>query len=240
MVLDMAMFAPPHPRIQKQKSMHTTTSPITKASREKPQMKYHAPVHPVHTSTPPPPATFQTPIHTPITNDGAEAPTPNPPHRHQPPITNHHQSSIINHQLTPTHHAIQKKPKEAERKSRKKRKGKKSHKKNLPATHYPLPSQNARAQRKYIHHNLGRIMRISQQTLQRLGIPHVRSSRRHVRATVRFRLHPNGAISGLHLSRRSGLKAIDRRTLQVIRAAHRRYPRPRVPVQVQITMRYGL
>ncbi len=203
-----------------------------------------------------PPETFaHSSIHPPITTDGAKAPTQNPPH---PSTTIHQQPSTINQPQstltsvipfnlpTPkstkhTKHTLTQKTKNTKKvKKRKERKNKKPHKKYLPATHYPLPSQPAHAQRRYIRHNLGRIMRISQQTLQRLGIPRVRSSRRYVRATVRFRLHPSGAISGLRLSRRSGLRAIDRRTLQVIRAAHRRYPRPKVPVQVQITMRYGL
>ena len=104
----------------------------------------------------------------------------------------------------------------------------------------PSQASQATTRRRFIRHNLGRIMRISQRTLRRLGIPHVRSRHRHVRATVSFRLHPSGAISGLHLKRHSGLRAIDRRTLQVIRTAHRRYPRPRVPVQVVITMQYRL
>jgi TonB family protein len=103
----------------------------------------------------------------------------------------------------------------------------------------PAASQ-ASARRRFIRHHLGRIMRISQQTLLRLGIPRIHSRRRHVRATASFRLHPDGSISGLHLSHRSGIGAINRRTLQVIRRAHRRYPRPSVPVQVRITMRYGL
>jgi len=110
------------------------------------------------------------------------------------------------------------------------------------AIHVSRPSRDSRAsaRKRFIRHHLGRIMRISQQTLLRLGIPRVHSRRRHVRATASFRLHPDGSISGLHLSRRSGIRAIDRRTLQVIRRAHRRYPRPTVPLSVRITMRYGL
>ena len=119
-------------------------------------------------------------------------------------------------------------PKEAEKKQKKKRKAKKN------------KASQASARRRFIRHNLGRIMRISQRTLRRLGIPHVRSRRHNARATVSFRLHPSGAISGLHIKRHSGIRALDRRTLQVIRTAHRRYPRPKVTVQVVITMQYRL
>jgi TonB family protein len=115
----------------------------------------------------------------------------------------------------------------------------KNEKQKMKATQASKASQ-ATTSGRFIRHNLSRIMRISQRTLRRLGIPRVRSRRRHVQATVSFRLHPDGAISGLHLSRHSGLRAIDRRTLQVIRAAYRRYPRPKVPVQVVITMQYRL
>ncbi len=101
-------------------------------------------------------------------------------------------------------------------------------------------SSSASTRRRYIRKNYGRIMSISQRTLLRLGIPRVSSSRKRVSATASFHLHPSGSISGLHLSRRSGIPAIDRRTLQVIRQAHRRYPRPKTTVRISITMHYRL
>jgi TonB family protein len=96
------------------------------------------------------------------------------------------------------------------------------------------------SRKKYIRKNYGRIMSISQRTLLRLGIPRVKTHRKSARATASFTLYPNGSIRGLHLSRRSSIKALDHRTLQVVQRAHRRYPRPKVPVKINITMRYGL
>ncbi len=97
------------------------------------------------------------------------------------------------------------------------------------------------AQRRFIDRNLRRIIQISQRTLNYLGYPETaRHFRQQGTNVVEFWLHPNGDITGLHLRRRTGSSALDRRSIEVIKTASMYYPHPKVTTKIIIYVKYRL
>ena len=96
-------------------------------------------------------------------------------------------------------------------------------------------------QKKFIEENLGNIYVITQGVLSRRGYPDV-AIKTHQSGIqlVTFYLHPNGRISGLRLKKRIGYASLDKNTLQVVRIAHGKYPRPKTKTKITFYVEYNL
>ncbi len=98
-----------------------------------------------------------------------------------------------------------------------------------------------KTQQKFIQHHLDEIYRITQNTLVINGYPDVavRTGQQGTNV-VSFYLHPNGAITNLHLVRPIGYEALDKNTIAVIQIAYKDYPRPKTKTKIVFYVNYRL
>ncbi len=98
-----------------------------------------------------------------------------------------------------------------------------------------------KTQQKFIKNHLDEIYRITQNTLVINGYPDVavRTGQQGTNV-VSFYLHPNGAITNLHLVRPIGYEALDKNTISVIQIAYKDYPRPKTKTKIVFYVNYRL
>lgn len=96
-------------------------------------------------------------------------------------------------------------------------------------------------QQKFIKNNLSKIGLITQKYLYLRGYPYIAIKTRQEGVNiVQFYLHPNGDISDLTLIKSSGYEALDKNSIETIKAAYKDYPLPQQKTKIKIYVHYNI
>ncbi len=98
-----------------------------------------------------------------------------------------------------------------------------------------------KTQKEFIKNNLAKIGMITQKYLYLRGYPYIAIKMKEEGVNiVEFYLHPNGDITGLRLVTSSGYEALDKNSIETIKAAYKDYPLPPQTTKIKIYVRYSI